>query len=204
MVDSFLYQILNVDADAEKDREISQNQSRDIHKHKQVNGDGAFEKSGKIKDETVDVENGKFDIWEPPHNDDEMGPYSEFTEPELALPLEQVGNYMHSQDMDEESDDDDDNDNAYYHRTTGRKNKFHQQRTPGRPKGSKMKPMMSSVGVGRFRRLGYYPDYCVSETVYKEAIANGTPYVCPLCKKEYKERRSLGKCECDSIVVQSM
>ena len=61
----------------------------------------------------------------------------------------------------------------------------------GRPKGSKMKSPDSMVG--RFRRLGYYPDYCVSEEVYKEAIEKGSPYCCPLCEKEYKERRSLEK-----------
>ena len=61
----------------------------------------------------------------------------------------------------------------------------------GRPKGSKMKSPDSVVG--RFRRLGYYPDYCVSEEVYNLAIEKGTPYCCPLCEKIYKERRSLEK-----------
>ena len=64
-------------------------------------------------------------------------------------------------------------------------------RKAGRPRGSKMKP--SDSMVGRFRRLGYYPDYCVSEEVYKEAIEKGSPYCCPLCQKRYKERRSLEK-----------
>ena len=61
----------------------------------------------------------------------------------------------------------------------------------GRPRGSKMKSTDSTVG--RFRRLGYYPDYCVSEELYKETIEKGSPYCCPLCQKMYKERRSLEK-----------
>ena len=65
------------------------------------------------------------------------------------------------------------------------------KRKAGRPRGSKMKSADSTTG--RFRRLGYYPDYCVSEEVYKDTIEKGSPYSCPLCQKMYKERRSLEK-----------
>ena len=50
-----------------------------------------------------------------------------------------------------------------------------------------------------FRPFGYYPEYCVSQDEYDEIIANGSPYSCSQCERQFVERRAFenhlnGKC----------
>ena len=50
-----------------------------------------------------------------------------------------------------------------------------------------------------FRPFGYYPEYCISHDDYEDAIANGSPYSCSSCQRQFVERRAFenhlnGKC----------
>ena len=50
-----------------------------------------------------------------------------------------------------------------------------------------------------FRPFGYYPEYCISQDEYEDAIANGSPYPCGQCNRQFIERRAYenhlnGKC----------
>ena len=173
IVDSFL-QSLIIDDGGKISKEFppiySQNESQDKY-------DNVF---GELGDLPLKHEDGadlssNLNIWEK----GDTGQFSEMVDADISLNAEerQTNPVIDTNEAAEE-----------FHNIRKPKKKFHKA---GRPKGSKMKP--SNSVVGRFRRLGYYPDYCVSEDVYKEAIEMGSPYACPLCQKMYKERRSLEK-----------
>ena len=49
------------------------------------------------------------------------------------------------------------------------------------------------------RPFGYYPEYCITQYDYEDAIANGSPYICAQCQRQFVERRAFenhlnGKC----------
>merc|ERR1711981_1130227 len=41
-----------------------------------------------------------------------------------------------------------------------------------------------------FRPFGYYPEYCISQEEYEDSIANGSPYPCGQCNRQFVERRA--------------
>ena len=170
IVDSFL-ELLMID-ETEKSTKVysSTYDAQNIIPNKNESSYGELENLS-IKHEEAEGLTSNLNIWE----NGETDQFSEMLGSEIPLNLEEI-----QSNTNEEAND-------FYpiKKSRRRTNKA------GRPKGSKMKP--SDSMIGRFRRLGYYPDYCVSEEVYKEAIEKGSPYGCPLCQKLYKERRSLEK-----------